>query len=271
VLDAIAALQATIATYGTMALQNANAVAITGGTINGTVIGGATPAAGTFTTLTATGQTSLGGAAGAESLRAITRSGANMYVQVQGGVQGFFRPNIGSIPPSTGAGFSIFNGGSGPINFGTTFSSDTITEQLRVSHTASAVNYVQVTGGPTGNYPNISATGSDANVGLQLRVKGAPTGPGFRIENNSGANVCFAVTTSGANVVNYIRADPAAAGSAAGMSSQGGDTNIDLTLTPKGTGNVRFGTYTADMTLIVQGFIEVKDSGGTIRKLAVIA
>jgi hypothetical protein len=35
VLDAIAALQATIATYGTMALQNANAVAITGGTIDG--------------------------------------------------------------------------------------------------------------------------------------------------------------------------------------------------------------------------------------------
>lgn len=56
VLDAIAALQATIATYGTMALQNANAVAITGGAINGTAIGSTTPAAGTFTTLTATGQ-----------------------------------------------------------------------------------------------------------------------------------------------------------------------------------------------------------------------
>jgi hypothetical protein len=52
-LNAIAALQATIATYGTMALQNANAVAITGGTINGTTVGATTPAAGTFTTLTA--------------------------------------------------------------------------------------------------------------------------------------------------------------------------------------------------------------------------
>ena len=38
---------------GTMATQNANAVAITGGTINGAVIGGTTPAAGTFTTITA--------------------------------------------------------------------------------------------------------------------------------------------------------------------------------------------------------------------------
>lgn len=47
--------------YGTMALQDANAVAITGGTINGTAIGGVTPAAGAFTTLsgsvTATGST----------------------------------------------------------------------------------------------------------------------------------------------------------------------------------------------------------------------
>jgi hypothetical protein len=53
VLDAIAALQATIATYGTMALQNATSVAITGGTINNTTIGATTPATGVFTTLTA--------------------------------------------------------------------------------------------------------------------------------------------------------------------------------------------------------------------------
>jgi hypothetical protein len=42
---------------GTMATQNANAVAITGGTIDNTVIGGTTPAAGTFTTIT--GQTEV--------------------------------------------------------------------------------------------------------------------------------------------------------------------------------------------------------------------
>lgn len=55
VLDAIAAIQATIATYGTMATQNANAVAITGGTINGTTIGATTATTGAFTTLTSTG------------------------------------------------------------------------------------------------------------------------------------------------------------------------------------------------------------------------
>ena len=46
---------------GNMSTQNANAVAITGGNINGTVIGGTTPAAGTFTTLTASGTVSGAG------------------------------------------------------------------------------------------------------------------------------------------------------------------------------------------------------------------
>jgi hypothetical protein len=39
---------------GTMSTQNANSVAITGGTVDGTVIGGTTAAAGSFTTVTAT-------------------------------------------------------------------------------------------------------------------------------------------------------------------------------------------------------------------------
>jgi hypothetical protein len=38
---------------GTMATQNANSVAITGGNINGTVIGNSSPQSGAFTTLTA--------------------------------------------------------------------------------------------------------------------------------------------------------------------------------------------------------------------------
>jgi len=43
-----------ISGLGTMATQNANSVTITGGTIDGVTIGGTTPAAGTFTVVTAT-------------------------------------------------------------------------------------------------------------------------------------------------------------------------------------------------------------------------
>lgn len=45
---------------GTMSSQNANAVAVTGGTINGTTIGATTPSSGAFTSLNASGVTSLG-------------------------------------------------------------------------------------------------------------------------------------------------------------------------------------------------------------------
>lgn len=68
---------------GTMAFQNANSVAITGGTINGTVVGGTAAAAGTFTTITGASLSITGsiaqnlvyaapaGAAGAPSFRAL--------------------------------------------------------------------------------------------------------------------------------------------------------------------------------------------------------
>jgi hypothetical protein len=45
---------------GTMASQNANAIVVTGGTLDGVTIGGTTPAAGTFTTLQTNGNTILG-------------------------------------------------------------------------------------------------------------------------------------------------------------------------------------------------------------------
>jgi hypothetical protein len=50
----IAIANTQVSGLGTMSTQNASAVAITGGAINGTTIGGSTPAAGTFTSLTTT-------------------------------------------------------------------------------------------------------------------------------------------------------------------------------------------------------------------------
>jgi hypothetical protein len=46
---------------GTIATQDANSVALTGGNANGVTVGNTTPAAGTFTTLTSTGNADIGG------------------------------------------------------------------------------------------------------------------------------------------------------------------------------------------------------------------
>lgn len=81
---------------GTMSTQNANAVAITGGTINGTPIGGTTPAAGAFTTLAKNGSSvlNLGGTptatcntagAGSGCTRSITGTDTTFLVTVTTG------------------------------------------------------------------------------------------------------------------------------------------------------------------------------------------
>ena len=55
----VTALETTSSNLGTMATQYADAVTITGGTIDGTAIGGTTAAAGAFTTLTASSTATL--------------------------------------------------------------------------------------------------------------------------------------------------------------------------------------------------------------------
>jgi hypothetical protein len=206
---------------------------INGGTINNTVIGGTTPAAGTFTTLTATGQTSLGGVAGSEGLRITTTASAANYLLGRGQISGN-NPSLRSAGSDTNVSLLLGSQNAGNIRFLTNSLND---EQLRVSHTASAVNYVQVTGNITSNSPQISFTGSDAGVGGALIAKGngaisffnngATTSRQFRV----GAGV---VTTA----VNYINADGSATGNATQFQTLGTDTNIAMALRTSGTGAI---------------------------------
>jgi hypothetical protein len=52
-------VQTKVGTLGTMALQNSTAVAITGGTVDGTTLGATTASSGAFTTLSSTGSTTF--------------------------------------------------------------------------------------------------------------------------------------------------------------------------------------------------------------------
>ena len=71
--------------------------------------------------------------------------------------------------------------------------------------------------------------------------------------------------------VNYFRLAGANGSGHPTMLAEGSDTNIDMIFTPKGTGTLRFGTYTAGAATDSTGYITVKDSGGTTRKLMVQA
>jgi len=150
---------------------------------------------------------------------------------------------------------------SGATDFGT---SSAATLQLRVSHTASAVNYVQVTGNATGGGPSLSAQGSDSNASLVYIGKGIG---GHVFTSGNGANIQIVINNT-TSAVNYHQFTGSTTGNAVVHSAAGSDTNIDLAFTPKGTGNVRFGTYTGTI-LTPTGYVEIKDSGGTVRRLLV--
>jgi hypothetical protein len=122
--------------------------------------------------------------------------------------------------------------------------------QFLISQTASAVNYVQVTGGTTGNVVNISAQGSDANVGLTVSSKSngnifLNAGGTTRAQVDPFGGVNLAISFSGGigfkalatgSQVNYLQATGSVANSSPVISAQGLDTNLDINLTPKGTG-----------------------------------
>jgi hypothetical protein len=247
-------LSGTVTTTGNLTL---------GGTLDLSsppAIGGTTPAAGTFTTLTNTNTATLGGDATAPALVAVASAGNTRWLTVTGtsaagvnlNIAGAGNGNLILIPRGTGGTLIASGASSSNVQFAAT-------------HTASAVNYVQVTGAATTAAPVLSVQGSDGNVAFGITSKGTSA---INFLTNSGNQRQLQINHT-ASAVNYFALTGSAAGSAPAFSVAGTDTDIDLTLTPKGAGNVRFGSYTASALLAVAGYITIKDSGGTTRRLLV--
>jgi hypothetical protein len=218
---------------------------------------------------------------GSESLRLYGNdSGAGQYQQATGpglvivpAQSGYGATRIGTQQSfqSLELGSATNTGGNLGISFNTAVtyapSSGSIgsgNRQFAISHTASAVNYVQVTGGTTSNSPVISAQGSDAAVALSITSKSTNA---IRFLSNNATNLQFRIVGTNA-AVNNLAVTGTVAGSAPILSAEGSDTNIDLTLTPKGTGLVRFGTYVAG-ALLATGYINIKAADGTTYKVLV--
>ena len=188
-------------------------VAITGGTINNTVIGGTTPAAGTFTTLNSTSDANFG-------------TGLANYIQARGASAGN-TPYVSSWGSDTNVNLDSYTRGTGSFRFRTA-SSPT---QLQITHTASAVNYVQVTGAATGGRPTISGQGSDANVDLNFAAKG--TSGGHLFTANNAIQAVVSPTTS---AVNYVQLTGGVTGGNVQISAQGTDASTGISLVSKGGG-----------------------------------
>jgi len=267
----------TLTGLGTMAEQNANSVAITGGTINNTTIGATTATTGRFTSVTtpsvtattndltlsaiSTGKINLNTAT-ANQVQITDATAANGQYTLLSRDNTANEQRISGATATGGVNFGISSAVAGSVKFYT----NGFTElQAQVARTASAVNYVQVTGAATGTRPSLTVAGSDATIGLNIAAKG---GEIVFLNNGVGTNAQFSTTFTAASV-NYLTATGSGAtGNAPRLYAQGTDTNINIKLDPKGTGKVQFGTYTGTI-LTPTGYVEIVDSGGTVRRLLV--
>jgi hypothetical protein len=136
--------------------------------------------------------------------------------------------NISGLYVTTGSGAHDFSTGG---NAGT--------QQLKVAHTASAVNYVQITGNATGGGPFISAQGSDTNISMYYLGKG---NAGHVFTSGNGGNIQTVISNTTSSV-NWVQFTGAATGNSPIISAQGSDANAGLWYYSKGFGGHRFYGY----------------------------
>jgi len=202
--------------------------------------------------------TSLGGdlsfyTPSGESFRVADISGTTVnYVSVRGDTSTGNTPKIVAAGASGTLNLAISSKSSGAIIFYTNSSTNT---QMQVTHTASAVNYVQVTGGATGNPATVtaSAQGSDANVNMRLTPKGTGTlltatsatildgtaipaggtaGAGYKLSSTSNFGIFFgsgAPTLSAAQGSLYLRSDGSSTSTRLYVNTNGSTTWTNVT------------------------------------------
>jgi len=174
-----------------------------------------------------TGVISLGAAPGAESLRVTPVASAVNYVDVLGAATGA-SPSLSTQGSDAAINFSYSTKGTGSHRF---YTNSLGNEQLRITHTASAVNYLNITGQATTGSPALSAQGSDTNISLIYISKGIG---GHIFASTNGANIQFLVANT-TSAVNYLQVTGQATGSAPTISAQGSDANVGLYFKSKGT------------------------------------
>lgn len=95
-------------------------------------------------------------------------------------------------------------------------------------------NILNLGASATGSGPTVIVSGIDTNTNLIVASKG--TGD-ILFYSAQGADIGFAINGV-ASSVNYLRANPGATGTSPALEAQGADADLNLQLTPKGTGNL---------------------------------
>ena len=156
-------IQDVIAGTGAITTVSSTGLAVTG-TLSST--GNLTVSGGTITTGSTTAL-SLATSGGAQAQVVNVASAVN-YVEFKGSASAS-GPQISARGSDTNVSLGFDTQGNGAHIF---FTGTTASIQAIITHTASAVNYLNISGGATGTPPYVYVEGSDTNIGLDLVTKG---------------------------------------------------------------------------------------------------
>ena len=131
-----------------------------------------------------------------------------------------------------------------------------------------ARNYFSFLGGAGVGLPvQISPQGLDADINAEYLSKGNGV---VWLGNEHGFSFQVQSPASPAGTANRVFVRGTASGSsAATLGTVGTDIDVDLTIALQGAGKLRFGTFSAAAGETFAGTITIRDSGGTLRKVAI--
>ena len=180
------------------------------------------------------------GAKARELLKLLNVASAVNEVQVSPAATGN-NPLLEVTGDDTDVGLDVSTKGTGGLTF---WSGTKARELLKLLNVASAVNEMQISPSATGNNPLLEVTGGDTDIGMDISSKG--TG-GLTLWSGTKARELLKLVNI-VSAVNEFQVSPAAIGNNPILEATGGDTNIGLDITPKGTGKTRL--TAGDMDLV---------------------
>jgi hypothetical protein len=279
---------------GTMSVQNATAVTITGGTANSLVLGGSTPAAATVTTLRINSTLSLAGATGTSG-QVLTSNGASAptwqsvagvgtvtSVDVSGGTTGLTT----SGGPVTGSGTITLAGTLAIANGGTGATTDSAARTALGLGTMAvqAASSVTITGGSINGTSLGATTAGSAKVttldvasGLTLATLAGTSG---QVLTSAGAGVVPTWTTPTTGTVTSVAGTGTVNGlTLTGTVTSSGSLTLGGTLSlvsPPAIGSTTpntgaFTTLTSSTSFVPTAYTETIVASGTVGASATLA
>lgn len=199
-------------------------------------------------------------------------SGASKQVQITGGSNQESPRVLANCGTSANADLWLGSQAAGSIKFITdakTYSraiSGTNTEQLRITHVASADNLYNFNASD-GGVPTLRAfSSSNADVATGFSTQGAANHNFYTATATLQARF-----THTANANSWIDITGATSANPVEIVANAGYADKDLKLTPKGSAFVQYGAFTGDAAINTTGYIKIRTADGVIRRVAIVS